>query len=135
MHGECAEGGADDAVTVATDGCVRECPKSSSVARFGDAFVTPDPRIGIRNGTSQRELFAWARQEGKSIAYRKLPLAQLREADRLYMTHGGWVVPVSSLDGRSYAVDTDEIVSINDAIHSGRTHDDALSIGPTGEYA
>ena len=50
------------------------------------------------------------------------------------MTHGGWVVPVKELDGKAYAVDMDEIRAMNEAIHSGRTHDDALTIGPSGEY-
>ncbi|MBM6700277.1 aminotransferase class IV [Bifidobacterium pullorum subsp. saeculare] len=92
------------------------------------------PRIGILNGTSQRELFAWAAQEGLRTAYRKLPIAELREADRLYMTHGGWVIPVDDLDGRTLDYDPAEIAAMNDAIHTGRTHDDALAIGPTGDY-
>ena len=134
MHRECDRRGVDDAVTVTTDGFTLECPNSSIVAQFGDAFVTPDPRIGILNGTSQRELFAWAQQEGRSTAYRKLPFAELCEADRLYMTHGGWVMPVKSLDGRNYIVDPTNISTINEAIHSGRTHDDAMTIGPDGDY-
>lgn len=28
----------------------------------------------------------------------------------------------------------DYFQAINDAIHSGRTHEDALKIGPTGDY-
>lgn len=95
---------------------------------------TPDPRIGILNGTSQREMFAWALEEGKKAEYRKLPIAELREADSLYMTHGGWSIPISAIDGRALAVDAAEIQAINDAIHSGRTHEDALKIGPTGDY-
>lgn len=134
MHRECDRRGVDDAVTFTTDGFTLECPNSSIVAQFGDRFVTPDPRIGILNGTSQRELFAWAREEGSSIAYRKLPLAELREADRLFITHGGWVVPVRALDGRDYTVDAEQITRINDAIHAGRTHDDAMTISPVGDY-
>ena len=111
-----------------------ECPNSSIVARYGDTFVTPDPRIGILNGTSQREMFAWALEEGRKAEYRKLPIAELREADSLYMTHGGWSIPISAIDGRALAVDAAEIQAINDAIHSGRTHEDALKIGPTGDY-
>ena len=135
MHRECTRRGVDDAVTFTTDGFTLECPNSSIVAQYGDLFITPDPRIGILHGTSQRELFAWALEEGYTAEYRKLPLAQLREADHLYMTHGGWVIPVASLDGQSYEVDTAQIAQINDAIHTGRTHDDALTIEPTGDYA
>ena len=37
-------------------------------------------------------------------------------------------------DPQALAVDAAEIQAINDAIHSGRTHEDALKIGPTGDY-
>ena len=108
--------------------------KASIVGQYGDTFVTPDPRIGILNGTSQRELFAWALEEGKKVEYRKLPLAELREADHLFMTHGGWAIPVCELDGRPYEVDAAQVEAINDAMHTGRTHDLALTIGPSGDY-
>lgn len=134
MHRECERRGAGDAIMVSSDGFTLECPNSSIVAMFGDSFITPDPRIGILNGTSQRELFAWARQEGKKIKYGKLPFARLQEADRLFMTHGGWVIPVRALDGQAYDVDPTQIKAINDAIHTGRTHDEALNIRPLGEY-
>ena len=134
MHRECDRRGVDDALSFTTDGFTLECPNSSIVAQYDDRFVTPDPRIGILNGTSQRECFSWARQQGYAIQYRKLPLAELREADHLYMTHGGWVIPVRALDGHDYDVDAKQIEEINDAIHTGRTHDDALSIAPTGDY-
>ncbi|KFI72528.1 4-amino-4-deoxychorismate lyase [Bifidobacterium minimum] len=135
IHRECDRRHVDDAIMVTTDGYTLECPNSSIVARYDDLFVTPDPRIGILNGTSQRELFSYARREGMRTDYRKLPLAELREADMLYMTHGGWIIPISRLDGRDYTVDAAEVDAINEAVHSGRTHDDALSIAPTGDYA
>lgn len=134
VHRECARRGVGDAILFTEDGYTMECPNSSIVARYGDTFVTPDPRIGILNGTSQREMFAWALEEGKKAEYRKLPIAELREADSLYMTHGGWSIPISAIDGRALAVDAAEIQAINDAIHSGRTHEDALKISPTGDY-
>lgn len=130
-HRECDRRGVDDALFVTEDGFTLECPNSSIVARYGDELVTPDPSIGILHGTTQREMFAYAMQEGGRARYlRRLPLAQLREADRLYMVHGGWVIPVRELDGRAYDVDTAEIDAVNDAIHAGRTHDDALEVGP-----
>lgn len=130
-HRECARRGVDDSVFVTDDGYVLECPNATIVARYGDEFVTPDPSIGILHGTTQRELFAWARQEGKSFSYaRRMPVERLREADALYMTHGGWVIPVRSLDGRDFAVDQTQADAINAAIHAGRTRADALGIGP-----
>ena len=44
------------------------------------------------------------------------------------------MIPISEIDGRALVVDTAQIQAVNDAIHSGRTHDDALGIGPTGDY-
>ncbi|RSX51037.1 4-amino-4-deoxychorismate lyase [Bifidobacterium goeldii] len=134
IHRECARRGIGDAVMITEDDYTLECPNATIIAQYDDLFVTPDPRIGILHGTSQRELFAWALQEGKRVAYEKLPVEELREADRLYMAHGGWVIPVKELDGEQYEVDAAQAQDINDAIHSGRTHDDALSIAPTGDY-
>ena len=134
VHRECDRLGVGDAVLYSEDGYTMECPNSTIVARYGDLLVTPDPRIGILHGTTQREMFAWAQQEGQHIQYKKLPLAELKEADRLYMVHGGWVIPVAELDGKAYAVDANEIEAINDAIHTGRTEANALAIGPTGDY-
>lgn len=130
VHRECDRQAADDAILTTEDGFVLECPNSSIVARFGTRYITPDPSIGILHGTSQRELFAYALQEGASFEYAKLPFAQLVEADSLYMTHGGWVIPVNKLNGKAYSVDAGIVSKMNDAIHSGRTHDDALSIAP-----
>jgi 4-amino-4-deoxychorismate lyase len=130
IHRECDRHSVGDAILTTEDGFVLECPNSSIVAGFGNHYVTPDPSIGILHGTSQRELFAFAQQEGGSFEYRKLPFEQLLEADSLYMTHGGWVIPVGELDGNHYSVDAEFVAAMNDAIHTGRTHDDALSIGP-----
>lgn len=134
VHRECARRKVGDAILYTEDGYTLECPNSSIVARYDDEFITPDPRIGILNGTSQREMFAWALQEGYKAIYKKLPIDELCEADSLYMTHGGWAIPISEIDGRSLIVDAEQIQAINDAIHSGRTHGDALKIGPTGDY-
>lgn len=134
VHRECDRQNAGDAVLYSEDGYTLECPNSSIVARYGDTFVTPDPRIGILHGTSQREMFAWAQQSGKQTEYRKLPIDELRAADSLYMAHGGWVIPVSELDGIPMDVNQEEIIAINEAIHSGSTREAAQSIAPEGEY-
>ena len=118
MHRECDRRGVNDTVTFSTDRFTLEWPNSSIVAQYGEQFVIPDPRIGILHGTAQRELFAWALQEGLATEYCKLPLARLREADHLYMTHGGWVIPVAALDDQTYEVDPAQIDQINDAIHA-----------------
>ena len=86
------------------------------------------------NARIRRSSASTALEEGKKVEYRKLPLAELREADHLFMTHGGWAIPVCELDGRPYEVDAAQVEAINDAMHTGRTHDLALTIGPSGDY-
>lgn len=132
VHRECARRSVDDAVLVTEDGYVLEGPNSTYVARFGNVFVTPDPRIGILHGTSQRELFAYARQHGFDFRYDALPLSRFREADRIYLTHESTVLPVRELDGVAVDYDPVEIREINDAIWSGQTERDALDIRPEG---
>lgn len=125
---------AQDAVFVTEDGYVLEGPTASYVARFGDTFVTPDPRIGILHGTSQREFFAYALQHGYQVRYEKLPFDTFRQADRIYLTHESTVLPVRSLDGNPIDYDPAEIQVINDAIWAGETEQDALGIQPSGLY-
>jgi 4-amino-4-deoxychorismate lyase len=91
--------GVDDALYVTSDGLVLESPHASVVARFGDNFVTPDPAIGVLHGTTQQELFAYARRRGFSTEYRDVTLTELKSADAIYQTRGGWVVPVAKVDG------------------------------------
>ncbi|MFT8704074.1 aminodeoxychorismate lyase [Bifidobacterium aquikefiricola] len=130
MHRECDRRHVDDAVTTTEDGFVLECPNSSIVAQYGNRLVTPNPNIGILHGTSQRELFSFNQQEGGSWEYATLPFARLLEADHVFMTHGGWVIPVASIDDTKFVVNPDFVQRANDAIHSGRTQEEALQIQP-----
>lgn len=101
-HRLCDRRGIGDSIQYTTDGFTLECPNSSIVGSTAIRSLHPTRAIGILNGTSQRELFAWAVEEGKKVEYRKLPLAELREADHLFMTHGGWASRcASSTAGRT----------------------------------
>ena len=142
--GRLLDAGADK-VTV-NSAAVRDPALIDAIAsKYGSQFVVAaiDARMtdGVWRVTThggkrltERELFAWALEEGKKVEYRKLPLAELREADHLFMTHGGWAIPVCELDGRPYEVNAAQVEAINDAMHTGRTHDLALTIGPSGDY-
>lgn len=133
VHRECARRGVGDAILFTEDGYTGMPEFVDCGTRYGDTFVTPDPRIGILNGTSQREMFAWALEEGKKAEYRKLPIAELREADSLYMTHGGWSIPISAIDGRALPwMRRRSRRSTMRSIRAARTR--TLKIGPTGDY-
>ena len=109
--------GYDDALFVTTDGYCLESPHANIVAKFGDTWVTPDPVIGVLHGTSQRELFAYVRRLGKITRYQDLPVEELKKADEVYQTRGGWVIPVKSLDDTEFAVNTEFVKLANHAIH------------------
>lgn len=116
---------ADDAVFVTTDGFVLESPHASVVARIGDTFITPDPSIGVLHGTTQQEFFAYLRRNGFATEYREVTLRELRHADEIYQTRGGWVSPVSKLDGYDIAVNEEMVGSANHAIHYERAQQEA----------
>ena len=67
------------------------------MARYGNELVTPDPVIGTLFGTTQRELFAYGPRRGMTTRYEKLSIARLKEADEVYQTRGGWIIPVSEV--------------------------------------
>jgi 4-amino-4-deoxychorismate lyase len=51
---------ADEALFLTVEGFVMEGPISSVVMRRGNDLLTPDPGIGILEGTTQRDVFAHA---------------------------------------------------------------------------
>jgi 4-amino-4-deoxychorismate lyase len=112
--------GMTDALFVTTDKFVLESPHASVVARFGDTLVTPDPAIGVLHGTTQQELFAYGRRIGLRTHYRDVNLAEMKQADAVYQTRGGWVIPVSTLDTEEFTVDQVFVAAANQAIHYER---------------
>ncbi len=114
---EAARRGVDDVVFETTDGFALECTHAAIVARFGSLWVTPDPSIGIVWSTSQRELFAYAKRLGMETRYEKLSMERLKEADEVYETRGGWVIPVKQIDDVTFTVNEDFVKEANHAIH------------------
>lgn len=109
--------GADDVIFSTTDGFALECTHAALVARFGSLWVTPDPSIGIVWSTSQRELFAYAKRKGMETRYEKLSMERLKEADEVYETRGGWVIPVRRIDDAFFSVNGEFVEEANRAIH------------------
>ena len=114
---EAARRGVDDVIFQTTDKYALECTHAAIVARYGSVWVTPDPSIGIVWSTSQRELFAYAKRLGMETRYEKLSMERLKEADEVYETRGGWVIPVKQIDDAKFRVNEEFVKEANQAIH------------------
>ncbi|GAB2981384.1 aminodeoxychorismate lyase [Frigoribacterium salinisoli] len=103
---EAARRGADDVVFVSTDGVVLEGPNSTVVALVDGVLVSTPPALGVLEGTTQVDLFAWAEAQGRPTALRALGVDELRRASGLWLTSSGRLLaPVVSLDGEDLATD------------------------------
>ncbi|MDK7750445.1 aminotransferase class IV [Brevibacterium sp. UMB10442] len=83
--------GADDALFHTSDGYVLEGPNSTLILRIGDQLITPDPKIGILHGTTQRCIFENASGQGLLTQYANVTMDDLGNAQ------GAWLV--SSIRG------------------------------------
>lgn len=98
--------GADDVVFVSTDGVVLEGPNSNVVALVDGVLVSTPPALGVLEGTTQHDLFAWAEGQGRPTAFRAMGVDELRRASGLWLTSSGRLLaPVVTLDGEPVAVD------------------------------
>jgi 4-amino-4-deoxychorismate lyase len=105
---EAARRGADDVIFVSSDGFVLEGPSSSVLFRRGNTLWTPGTGIGILEGTTQGDLFAWAAQQGMETGFQLLTPAELATADAIWLVSSGrHVAPVKALDGTVRDVDRD----------------------------
>ena len=113
--------GADDALFVSSDGYVMEGPTSSVILRHGDVYSTPEPSGAILRGTTQSSLFEFLEREGRTTAYRDIPIAELATADAVWLVSSvRLAVGVTSLDGASVAYDAAETRGFNDYLLSPR---------------
>ncbi|WP_349826815.1 aminotransferase class IV [Brevibacterium litoralis] len=118
--------GAQNAVFLTRDGYVMEGPQSTVVLREGDRVVTPDPRIGILFGTTQRELFAWANgAKGYEVAYEEITADRLKTADAVWIMGGGGVQSVTAIDGEPVKHDLQTVLEINEYLQTQRAAVDA----------
>lgn len=112
---EAARRGADDVVFVSSDGILLEGPTSTLVYRRGTTMVTPDPGLGILDGTTQANLFRFARGAGMNTAFERSPVEALREADAAWLVSSvRLVAPIRELDGAAMPVDVALTAAMND---------------------
>jgi len=94
--------GASEVVFVAADGSVLEGPTSTVVLANGRTLRTTPPSSGILKGTTQGALFRAAEQAGWVTKVEPVTLAELREADALFMASSvRKITRVHTLDGAS----------------------------------
>lgn len=118
---EAARRGADDVIFVSSDGYLLEGPTSSLVLRFGDRLVTPATGQGILAGTSQADLFAYARREDIVSAYEVLPVAKLAQADALWLVSSvRHAAPIREVDGEPRDVDVALTAAFNEYLSTRR---------------
>ncbi|SEB39810.1 4-amino-4-deoxychorismate lyase [Paramicrobacterium humi] len=112
--------GADDVIFTSLEGFAMEGPTSSLIVRIGDTFVTPAADDGILPGTTQQELFAWLRAQGRQTASRRVLADEVRSADAAWLVSSvRLVVPVTAIDGASTHVDADLTARMNEALLAG----------------
>jgi 4-amino-4-deoxychorismate lyase len=104
--------GADDVVLTSLEGQLLEGPTSTVVWAAGGRLHTPPVATGILAGTTQARLFARAEDDGWPTAVTPGAVADLHEADAVWLLSGiRGTAPVTRLDGvqRSDAGLTDRV--------------------------
>jgi 4-amino-4-deoxychorismate lyase len=106
--------GADDVIFVSSDGYVLEGPTSTVVYRVGDSILTPDPRLGILDGTTQSAIFGFAERRGLRTGLTRPTPAELFEADAVWLVSSvRLAAPVHRLDDVPLAVDRELTSALN----------------------
>ena len=112
---EAVRRGADDVVFVSSDGILLEGPTSTLIYRRGDALFTPDPAVGILDGTTQANLFRFAEGLGMTTAFEVAPVEALRGADAAWLVSSvRLAAPIRELDGEPFPVDAELTAAMND---------------------
>jgi 4-amino-4-deoxychorismate lyase len=95
---------ADEAIFLAADGSVLEGPTSNVIVAEGHTLRTTPPSSGILRGTTQGALFRAAEQAGWAAKVEPLTMADLREADGLFLASSvRKITRVHTLDGQQLA--------------------------------
>ncbi|GAB3911971.1 aminodeoxychorismate lyase [Kibdelosporangium lantanae] len=96
--------GAAEVIFTTSDNHVLEGPTSTLVAATGKTLRTPPATLGILPGTTQAALFRAAEREGWAVKVEPLRVAELAEADGLFMVSSvRKVTRVHTLDGLKLA--------------------------------
>jgi 4-amino-4-deoxychorismate lyase len=119
---EAARRGADDVVFVSSDGFVLEGPSASVLFRRGNTILTPGTGLGILDGTTQGDLFGWAKTIGMQTGFELLTPAELAATDAVWLVSSGrQAAPVRAIDGVSRDIDA-ELTSQMNAFLLSRKH-------------
>ena len=106
---------ADDVIFVSSDGIVLEGPTANVVLRHGDELVTPDTTLGILAGTTQSDLFRFARSSGLGTRYELLRRDALDAADAVWLVSSvRHAAPVRAIDGVDRPIDAALTAAMND---------------------
>jgi 4-amino-4-deoxychorismate lyase len=111
---EAARRGADDVIFVSSDGFVLEGPTSSVLFRRGTTLLTPGTGLGILDGTTQGDLFAWAGEHRMQTGFELLTPDDLTKADAIWLVSSGrQAAPVRAIDGVQRDVDRELTAAMN----------------------
>ncbi|MGV8970721.1 MAG: aminotransferase class IV [Rhodoglobus sp.] len=111
---EAARRGADDVVYLSSDGILLEGPTSTLIYKHGNRLVTPDPALGILDGTTQANLFRFAERQGMTTTLQRSPLEALRKADAAWLVSSvRLVAPIRELDGEAFPIDSELTAAMN----------------------
>lgn len=98
---EAKDHGFDTVVLPDHAGHITEGPGFNIFALTGGTVVTPDR--GVLHGITRRTALKLAREEGLKTEERALPVAELMEADEVFLsTSGGGIVPVARINDRRF---------------------------------
>nr|WP_042183626.1 aminodeoxychorismate lyase [Kibdelosporangium sp. MJ126-NF4]CEL15659.1 Aminodeoxychorismate lyase [Kibdelosporangium sp. MJ126-NF4]CTQ93584.1 Aminodeoxychorismate lyase (EC 4.1.3.38) [Kibdelosporangium sp. MJ126-NF4] len=99
--------GAQEVIFTTSDARVLEGPTSTLIAVSGKTLRTPPATIGILPGTTQAALFRAAEREGWSVKVEPLRVAELTEADGIFLASSvRKITRVHTVDGTALADST-----------------------------
>ncbi len=94
------DAGAEEALVVNREGLVVEGPTSNLFAVLKGELVTPPLEAGILAGITRGRVLALAAEQGIAVRFRALTIAELQQADELFLTSTiREIVPVVRVDG------------------------------------
>ena len=99
---------AEEVIFTTTDGLLLEGPTSTLIVRHGNRLLTPDPKLGILHGTTQRDIFTHTNHLGLQGTYERLTKDALLDADAAWLVSSVRMsVPVTHVDGFEIKRDPD----------------------------